>query len=91
MADQASHLSDIDIWRKLNARKGALISKDIDEEEFIWYWSNLYKSEKQFRPEEYKRNEQPWVSVCDLEEILERLPKRKAPGPDGITNEILML
>jgi len=29
--------------------------------------------------------------ILDVKEVLDILPRRKAPGPDGITNERLLL
>lgn len=56
MADQASSLSAVDLWRRLNSRKGAKIKQEIDKQEFIEYWGGLYRSDKEFKTRDFVKH-----------------------------------
>lgn len=73
MADQASNLSAKDFWRKMNARKGPRIAKDIDNKEFEEFWSNLFKHDKEFKPEYWhtgNKLNRPMIDSQLFEELL---------------------
>ena len=55
------------------------------------FWSAVYQTNRGFNTQPYTRNERPWVEIYELEEVLPCLPNGKAPGIDGITNELLKL
>jgi hypothetical protein len=79
------------IWKQYKSRKGTAIKCPQTNAEVCAAWEEIYTDAEVRDLGDHLTNSALLLDISDVEQIIIKSPRGKAPGPDGIPFEVLRL